>query len=386
MNSSLYNPDNFAEAPAPERYMLEAVHLALRGRWAVAPNPCVGAVLVKDDVVVGRGWHKYYGGPHAEVEAIEDARQKGANTAECTLYVTLEPCNHTGKTPPCTRAILKAGIKRVVIGAADPDPNVDGGGAEFLRSKSVAVELGLAALVCKDLIADFTAWRLHKRSYTILKLAATLDGKIATRTGHSQWVSGPASRAETHRLRAKVGALVIGGNTFYGDNPQLTCRISIEGERQQPLAVVVTSRLPEVGAGQYLIRKRAKDSIFWIPENQVASPQAEVLREVGARVWGLPPQGSGLHLETGFQRLFAECNCLYALVEGGGVLASSLLEAGLVDEFLLFLAPKVIGDASARNLFSGRAVDTLDQALDMRVDNASMCGEDLLVRLLPRGR
>jgi diaminohydroxyphosphoribosylaminopyrimidine deaminase/5-amino-6-(5-phosphoribosylamino)uracil reductase len=387
MSALLPNPDNFLEDAAPLRYMREAVALALRGRWSTAPNPSVGAVLVKDKEVVGRGWHKYCGGPHAEIEALEDCRKHGVSPSDCTLYVTLEPCNHTGKTPPCTRAILKAGIKRVVVGALDPNPDVSGGGVEYLRSQGVEVEIGLAEQESLDLIADFTAWRVHKRPYSILKLASTLDGKIATRAGHSQWITGPAARAEVHRLRGKVCAVVVGGNTLRLDNPQLTCRISInEGDRPQPLAVVVTSQLPDPKSHLYLLRERSKETVFWTTESAASSPRAEALAALGCSVWGLPALGAGLDLAYGYRRLFEERNCLYALCEGGGALGCSLLEAGLADELLLFYGAMVIGDAEAKSLFTGRSIETLDQALGLRVQSVSMLGDNLALRLLPRAR
>ena len=162
-----------------DRFMLRAARLALRGRGSTAPNPCVGAVLAHNELIVAEGWHKAFGGPHAEVECLADARSKGVDASACTLYVTLEPCNHQGKTPPCTKAILEAGIKRVVIGCVDPNPHVAGGGSEVLRAAGVEVIIGVQQALCLDLIDEFRIWQGTARPYSILKMAATLDGKIA---------------------------------------------------------------------------------------------------------------------------------------------------------------------------------------------------------------
>ncbi len=170
------------------------------------------------------GWHRRYGGPHAEPECLADARAKGVDPAGCTLYVTLEPCNHHGKTPPCTRAILEAGVREVVVGTADPNP-VAGGGADFLRANGVAVRLGVEEALCRELIADFLVWQRTDRPYVYLKLASTLDGRIATRTGHSRWISGPESRAAVHALRARCQAVIVGGGPLRADAPRLPVRL-----------------------------------------------------------------------------------------------------------------------------------------------------------------
>ena len=211
-----------AEHPYRE-YMLEAVALAGQARWLTRPNPCVGAVLVKDGQIVAKGWHKGPGYAHAEIAALEDAAGKGVNPADCTLVVTLEPCRHHGKTPPCTDAILQSGVRRLAIGASDPNPE-SAGGAELLREQGLAVETGIALEECLDLIDDFTTWQTTEFPYTIIKLASTLDGRIATRTGNSRWITSPETLTRVHELRQHMDALLVGGNCFYVDNPALTCR------------------------------------------------------------------------------------------------------------------------------------------------------------------
>ncbi|MBU1229826.1 MAG: bifunctional diaminohydroxyphosphoribosylaminopyrimidine deaminase/5-amino-6-(5-phosphoribosylamino)uracil reductase RibD [Proteobacteria bacterium] len=375
--------------------MLRAAKLALRGRGFTAPNPCVGAVLAKDGQIVAEGWHKAHGGPHAEVECLADARQKGVDPASCTLYVTLEPCNHQGKTPPCTQAILAAGVRRVVIGCADPNPHVAGGGAEALRAAGLEVVLAVQEALCLDLIDEFLIWQTTARPYSILKMASTLDGKIAARGGRAQAVSGPESQADVHRLRAQVQAVIVGGNTFYGDNPQLTCRLGPDGLPHdskggfcQPLAVVVTSTLPKAYSTFNLLRQRPGQVLFWTSEYSAKTPLADELRERGTLIWGLPelhgPGGQGLAFAGAFERLCAEFGCHRTLCEGGGQLALSLARQELVDEFVLYLAPRVLGDAEGKSLFAGEAVQSMEDTLNFRLAVAESCGDDLKLTYKPR--
>ncbi len=370
--------------------MREALRLARNGLGRTAPNPMVGAVVLHHGQLVASGWHKAFGGPHAEVEALRDARAKGVDLTECELWVTLEPCNHTGKTPPCTRAILEAGIKSVVIGALDPNPDVAGGGAAFLKSNGVNIRTGILRQECEDLIADFMIWKQTRRPFVVLKLAATLDGKIATRSGHSKWISCEESRKLVHEMRGASNAVIVGGNTFYKDDPKLTCRMEGEDPSRQPLAVVVTSRLPDPSADHYLLRQRPEQTIFFTSKAASLSKRAMDLEALGCHIWGLPTEsgvtnlsGSRLDLNVGLERLRQEHDCLYVLCEGGGGLALNLLESGLVDDFLLFLAPKVLGDGEASGLFHGREIARMDEALGLRLAGMSRSGTDAVLTLRP---
>jgi diaminohydroxyphosphoribosylaminopyrimidine deaminase/5-amino-6-(5-phosphoribosylamino)uracil reductase len=390
-----------------DRFMLRAAKLALRGRGLTAPNPCVGAVLARDGEILAEGWHKACGGPHAEVECLSDARAKGVDPATATLYVTLEPCNHQGKTPPCTKAILDAGLRRVVIGCADPNPHVAGGGAEALRAAGLEVLLGVQEALCQDLIDEFRIWQSTDRPYNILKMASTLDGKIAARGGRPQAVSGPEAQADVHRLRAQVQAVIVGGNTFYGDNPQLTCRLDADGLPRdskggfcQPLAVVVTSTLPKAYSTFNLLRQRPGQVLFWTSEYSAKTPLADELRERGTLIWGLPERpgggqtggqaggqaggGVGLSFAGAFARLRAEFGAHRTLCEGGGQLALSLSRQELVDEFILYLAPRVLGDAEGKSLFAGSAVQSMEETLHYRLAVAESCGGDLKLTYKPR--
>ena len=365
-------------------FMHEAIALAEKGRWRTCPNPTVGAVLVRDGKVVARGWHHAAGLDHAETDCLNNAASLGITTSGCTLVVTLEPCRHQGKTPPCTEAILKAGIARVVIGTADPNPEA-GGGAEVLRAAGVEVIENVCQQECLDLVADFLVWQKHKRPYVILKMAATLDGRIATRNAHAQWISSEASRKRTHTLRAGVGlcggAVLVGGGTFRADNPRLTAR-DVE-VTAQPLACILTSRLPQPDADFLLLKERPEQTIFLGSPAAAASTTAKALREIGVRVLALGPNIHGGPNFQGMLRvMFDDMHCPYVLCEGGGHLALSLLEADLVDDFHLHLAPMVLGDAEAIPLFSGRAPLSLDEALRMRVCDTHICGGDVHIRLL----
>lgn len=363
-----------------ETFMRAALELAERGRWSTAPNPTVGAVLVQEGRIVAEGWHQVCGQAHAEVNCLRDAREKGVDVSRCTLYVTLEPCNHQGKTPPCTKAILEAGIPRVVVGM--PDVNAQAaGGAEYLRSMGVSVEMGVLEAECRDLVSDFVIWQTTRRPYVILKMASTLDGRIATRAGRSQLISNRASHEEVMRLRENIGraggAVLVGGNTFLLDNPRLTART--ESVQRQPLAAVMTSRLPAGDTSCHLLDERPGDCVFFSTAAQAASPSAAALRNRGARVYGVdcPAGKHALDVEEVLTRLREDEHCLYVLCEGGGKLALSLLERGLVDEFHLHLAPIILGDADATPVFAGRTADSMEDALRMRVVKTSVVNGDI---------
>ncbi|MDR1660636.1 MAG: bifunctional diaminohydroxyphosphoribosylaminopyrimidine deaminase/5-amino-6-(5-phosphoribosylamino)uracil reductase RibD [Desulfovibrio sp.] len=372
-------------------FMREALRLAERGRYAACPNPTVGAVLVRDGRCVAQGFHRAAGQAHAEVACLKDASARGVPTAGTTLVVTLEPCNHHGKTPPCVKAILGAGIGRVVVGARDPNP-LAAGGTAALRAAGVEVTEGVLERECRDLIADFLVWQTTERPYVILKMAATLDGRIAARNGHSQWISSESSRLRVRQWRAGIGqcggAVLVGGGTFRADNPRLTARGEFAAEAQ-PLACILTSRLPGPGESFRLLAERPEQTIFFTPPTVAGSDRAEKLRAKGVRVlnYGHGPKDGegkgGADLPLALTALRRESGCPYVLCEGGGRLALSLLEAGLVDEFRLHLAPKVLADNEAVPLFTGRASESMEQALSLRLCGTSLCDGDAHLVLRP---
>ena len=370
------------------KFMLDAIELAKQAKWLAKPNPCVGAILLKDGVVLAEGWHKGVGYPHAEVETLSLAKQKGIDTTGATLVVTLEPCNHYGQNPPCTEAIIEAKLAKVVIGTRDPNPKATGG-VEKLEKAGIQVINGVLEQDCLDLINDFTTWQNTPYPCVFLKLASTLDGRIATRTGHSQWISSPESRQAVHLLRYHMDAVLIGSNTFYADNPKLTCRVNDTTlpEKQQPLAVVVTSCLPEANHALYLLQQRPHQTIFWTSKAEYKSQKAKQLSQMGVRVFPLDyvnknSQGkNGLDIKEGLKHLRYEFGCHHVLCEGGGRLGLSLLEQKLVNEMHLYLAPKILGDNQAAPLFDGKAPERLEEALQLRITKAKMCGDDLLLEL-----
>ena len=369
------------------RFMGRAIELARQGLGRTAPNPCVGAVLVRDGRIEAEGWHTAWGRPHAEVEALRDAAARGVDTTRCTLYVTLEPCNHQGKTPPCTRAILEAGVPEVVVGCADPNATVAGGGAEFLRSRGVTVRTGVREEECRDLIADFLTWQTTDRPFSILKLATTLDGKIASRDGRAAWITGEDSRREVHRLRSWCGAVIVGGGTYRADDPSLTCRLP-EYDGPQPLAVIVTRTLPDPSAGSALLSSRPGQTIFWTTQAESDSAGATRLADMGVRIVGLPAlgkdSGNTLDLQQGFRLLRREHGCHYTLTEGGGHLAGAMRRQGLVDELRLFQAMKVLGDEKGLGAFAGRGDTAMADAWKFRLVEQAFFGEDLYLRLRPK--
>ncbi|QLA17994.1 bifunctional diaminohydroxyphosphoribosylaminopyrimidine deaminase/5-amino-6-(5-phosphoribosylamino)uracil reductase RibD [Desulfolutivibrio sulfoxidireducens] len=364
--------------------MRQALALAAKSRGLTAPNPAVGAVLVHDGQVVASGRHEVCGGPHAEVACLADAARKGVDPAVCAMYVTLEPCNHHGRTPPCSQAVLAAGIQRLYVGCPDPNPDVTGGGADFLRAHGVQVHTGLLERECRDMIADFLVWKTTTRTYNPLKLAATLDGRIACRTGHSQWITGQAARRRVHELRARYDAVLVGGQTFRADNPGLDPRLSpAPAWAKNPLAVVLTSQLPDPATDCRLLRDRPTQTLFLTDSASAASETASRLRDIGVRVFSLGEPGR-MSLVRAFTTLRAEAGCHTVLCEGGGRLGLSLLAAGLADEFLLFLAPKILGDELAVPLFSGRRAESMDQALGLRPTASERLGDDLLLTFRPK--
>ena len=390
-------------------FMRRALALAETARGDTCPNPVVGALLVKDGRVAAEGRHACCGGPHAEAEALAQAARRGINPADCTLVVTLEPCAHYGKTPPCCEAVFNAGIKHVVVGLADPTPKACGG-AEFLRARGVRVDTGVAAGLCALQLADFIFQQSSPLPFITLKLAATLDGAIATRTGESRWITGPAARARVHELRSTVQAVMVGGNTFRQDNPHLTCRLAAAeardqapyleffpgagraalpeaAARPQPLAVTVTEHLPSASADYYLLQHRATQTVFLTNAEAAASREADALRELGAVVIGPP---ADLAAETEASRLpeaILRCNlttlrrdygCCRILCEGGGRLGLFLLEHGLARQFELHAAPLVMGDDAAPRLFSGLNPKRLAEALRLRPLLQGRAGEDMI--------
>jgi diaminohydroxyphosphoribosylaminopyrimidine deaminase/5-amino-6-(5-phosphoribosylamino)uracil reductase len=354
-------------------FMQQALRLAARGRGRTAPNPMVGAVVVRGGRVVGQGYHRRLGGEHAEVHALASA---GRAAKGATLYVTLEPCNHTGRTPPCTEAILAAGIGRVVVAMADPNPNVRGGGMARLRAVGIAVTLGPGRLAAERLNEAFIRLVTAGRPLVTLKCAATLDGRIAAPGGDARWVSGEASRREAHRMRHRADAILVGVGTVLRDDPELTTRLA--GRRtRNPRRVVLDTRLsiPE-GARLLDAPSDAQTVIFCAAGHDAAKRRRLENRGIGVIV---AAQRDGRVDAVDALRQLADLGVAALLVEGGAALAAALLHAGVIDKLALFLAPKLMGGEDGVPLFRGAGAARMGDALPLHHMRLRRCGADLLI-------
>jgi len=369
-----------AVATADDRAQLRrAIELARQGRGAVSPNPLVGAVLVRDGEVIGEGHHAELGGPHAERAAIEDCRRHGRDPAGATLYVNLEPCAHHGRQPPCTEAILAAGIARVVIGCDDPSEKASGRGPGILRDEGVVVEFadGAEASAARLLNQPFRKHARTARPQVVLKQAASLDGRTATASGDSRWISGAASRALVHRWRAEVDAVAVGIATVLADDPLLTARDLDPAPLRQPLRVVFDAgaRLP---LDSKLLASVDEAPLLVVASDSAPAERAAALRDAGAEV--LAVGGDPGERVSAALAALGRRDVTSLLLEGGATLAGAFLDAGEVDALRLFVAPLVLGGAGDRPLLAGRGgarVDSAPRALSLEAEPS---GEDVLLR------
>ncbi len=354
------------------RHMARALRLAGRGIGSTDPNPRVGCVIARGERVLGEGFHARAGGPHAEVEAL---RAAGAAVRGATAYVTLEPCSHHGRTPPCADALVEAGIARVVYAMGDPDPRVDGNGVGRLRAAGLVVEGGLMAGEARELNAGFVSRVERGRPLLRLKLAASLDGRTALASGESRWITGEAARADVQRLRARAGAVMTGIGTVLADDPRLDLRLP--GASRQPLRVVLDRSLALPPAARILDAPGETLVLTAAAEDG----RADALRARGARVERVPEAGRGLDLGAVLARL-AALGVNELMVEAGPTLAGALLEAGLVDELVLYLAPVMLGP-DARPLAALPAPADMAGRLGFETRDLRRLGADLRLTLVP---
>jgi diaminohydroxyphosphoribosylaminopyrimidine deaminase / 5-amino-6-(5-phosphoribosylamino)uracil reductase len=357
------------------RHMRAALALARRGLGTVWPNPSVGCVIVKEGRVVGRGWTQPGGRPHGETEALKRA---GEAARGATAYASLEPCCHWGKTPPCTDALITAGIKRVVVSIEDPDTRVAGGGVARLLAAGIAVETGLCAEEAREVNAGFLMRLRHGRPFVTLKLATTLDGRIATHTGESRWITGPAARARSHLLRADHDAVMVGANTVLVDDPSLDCRLPGLAERS-PVRVVIDSRLRTPLTQRIVVdAKRYPTWLVTLPSNDPLRLAA--FRDCGVEVIEVPPgSGDGVDLAAALEALGGR-GLTRILVEGGAMVAASLLRAHLVDRLVWAHAPKLLG-GDAVPAVAGFGLDRLADAPSFVRESLETVGEDVIAIL-----
>lgn len=360
-------------------HLARAIELARKGDGLVKPNPVVGAVVARDGETLGEGWHERFGGAHAEVNAIEACGL--ADLSGATLYVSLEPCCHEGKTPPCTDAIVQSGIKRVVVASDDPTEKASGRGLGILRDEGVEVVIVDGELVTSARLLN-QAFRKHARvgrPWVLFKSAMTLDGKVATRTGDSQWISGEASRELAHRWRASVDAVVVGIGTALADDPRLTARpdgLTDEVENQ-PRRVVFDS-LARLSPGSQLVAAALEIPLTVVVSRAAARADTDALEAAGVQVLVATGENEPARVRSALEQL-GEIGVGSALLEGGPHLAGAFLDAGEIDEIRLFLAPLVLGGSAARDPLEGKGVEQISEALRALTMDCERVGEDLLI-------
>ena len=389
--------------------MRRAIELARGGAGWTNPNPLVGAVVVKDGRIIGEGFHKRYGQAHAERNALADCARRGEDPSCATLYVTLEPCCHTGKQPPCTQAVIQAGIARVLVGSRDPNPLVAGKGNELLREAGIQVVTDVLRDECDELNAIFFHYITTKRPFVVAKWAMTLDGKIATHTGDSRWVSNELSRADVHELRHRLAAIMVGKGTVARDNPSLTARRvwpkggqgegSVDGlagvadghpgfdvgeqrnrPSNQPLRVVVDSRL-SISEDSQLVRTAREIPVLVGTALPDDDPKVLRLCGLGVQVVSVPQLDVPYEVAkvdlAALMRELGERGIDSVLVEGGGGLHEAMFKAGLVNQVVVYLAPKVVGGAEAKTPVEGAGVELMAQAYELGEPQIERFGSDV---------
>jgi diaminohydroxyphosphoribosylaminopyrimidine deaminase / 5-amino-6-(5-phosphoribosylamino)uracil reductase len=368
-------------------FMRLALQLAKRGYGATSPNPMVGAVLVKSGKIIGRGWHRRAGLPHAEIEALRDAQKRGHTTRGATLYVTLEPCCTHGRTPPCTDAIIAAGIKRAVVGATDPNPKHAGKGFQILRRAGIKVVHGILAGECAMLNEAFNHWIVHRTPFVTVKAAMTLDGKIATAGGESKWITGEKARAHGMKLRQGSDAILVGINTILADDPSLTARKQMADGRWQmgkPIRRIILDSL----ARTPLNAKVVSDEFAALttiavsksaPKNRVAALARKVNVIVAPTANSkLKTQNPKLDLKWLLKKLGSE-SVTSLLIEGGGEVNASFLLGGFAQRVAFFYAPKILGGRDACRAVAGEGAKSLSEVIQLRDIEWKRLGADLLL-------
>lgn len=351
-------------------FMARALHLARRGLYTTDPNPRVGCVLVKDGRIIGEGWHQRAGFAHAEVEALQKATE---DTEGATAYVTLEPCSHHGRTPPCCETLVKAGIKRVVAAMQDPNPKVSGNGFAYLKTAGIEVRCGVLEEDAKALNRGFITRMTQSRPFVRSKMAMSLDGRTAMASGESQWITSPEARADVHRMRAESSAILTGINTVLADDPSLTARI--DKEVLQPIRVVLDSTL-KISAYAKIASLPGRSLILTCSKDEI---KKEALQKASLEVYELPEDQGRLDL-TEALKFLARQEINEVLVEAGGVLNGALLADNLVDEWIVYMAPKIMGDRG-RGLFCLPGLEKLGDSKEMKFSDIRRIGKDLKLTL-----
>ena len=353
--------------------MERALELAERGRGCVSPNPMVGAVIVKDGRVIGEGYHRRFGQAHAEIEALRAATD---DVRGATMYVTLEPCCHFGKTPPCTKATIDAGIGKVVMAMEDPNPQVGGKGRAELVEAGIEIESGLMEDRARKLNESFVKFATTGLPFIIAKAAMTLDGKIASRTGHSQWITGEQARERVHLLRAGVDAVMVGSGTAEADDPRLTTRTA-SGNGRDAVRIIVDGDA-KTSPDRQMFSMQSTASTLVAVKTTAAAERKSALSAAGAELLEIEPRDDKVDLNALAKNL-AERNIASVMIEGGGGLLAAAFEAGIVDKALFFVAPKIVGGEEAPTPVGGLGFETVDEAIRLRDLSVEKIGDDLLI-------
>lgn len=360
-----------------EKYMQLALDLAASARGNTNPNPLVGAVIVKDGVIVGTGLHRKAGEPHAEVHAF---RMAGEHAKGATLYVTLEPCSHFGKTPPCANLVKESEVSRVVVAMQDPNPTVAGKGIQLLRDASIEVEVGVLEEQSRRLNERFIHNMLTKRPFVISKYAMTLDGKIAAHTGHSKWVTGAEAREDVHHIRHEVDAILVGVGTVIADNPSLTTRLN-NRQGKNPIRIIMDSSLRTPAHANVLNVEEAQTII--VCSEEVKQEQISAFEAKGVTVLPVRRDSEGLHIDDMLEKLYV-LGITDILVEGGSAINASFLQSAAIDKYVIYVAPKVLGGRLSLTPIAGYNAATMDEAWDVEFDSFNKLGQDLRIIAYPK--
>lgn len=369
-------------SPNDQYYMAQALKLAERGLWTTAPNPRVGCVIVREGEIVGEGWHQVAGEPHAEIHALKMAKEKAIGA---TCYVTLEPCCHHGKTPPCTDALIKAGIVRVVIAVTDPNPLVASKGIEQLRRAGIAIETGILSQDAEQLNIGFFKRMRHNRPHIRCKLAMSLDGRTAMASGESQWITSKDARRDVQGLRARSSAIMTGAGTILADDPSLTVReedlptyLSSVTKLRQPLRVIVDEHL-STPADARILSAPGQTVIFTASASESVK---HMLEKMGVKVVYLPNRERRIDLQAMCQHLAQEYQVNELLLETGATLGGSMLRAELIDELIIYMAPILMGN-KARGLFDLPHLELLEQKIRLNITDIRAVGCDWRITAQP---
>jgi len=350
-----------------------ALALAEKGLGTTSPNPMVGAVVVKDGEVIGEGYHQKAGSPHAEIHALKDA---GEHARDATLYVSLEPCNHAGRTPPCTEAIVKSGITTVVAGMKDPNPTVAGGGLAYLANHGIDIIAGVLEPACQRLNEAFVKYITTSLPFVMLKCAATLDGRIATSTGDSKWITNARSRAFVHRLRHATDGIMVGRGTVRADNPSLTTRLE-RGEGRDAVRIILDTHLSISSDAKILHLSSHSDTLI-VTARTVAPDKKKAIEKLGAHLLPVDTCDGRIDLPSLLRKL-GERGITSLLIEGGSGVNGSALRAGIVDKVYMFYAPKIYGGDDGVPVCAGAGVERMEACLRLKNISIHRFEDDVMI-------